>query len=231
VSLLCFAGCGEANAPAKPSLATARAPATDSTELDAHAHDMHHHAHANQAPPAEAPLSGESIYNATANFEDQHGTPLELTSLRGSAVLATMFYASCTSVCPLLISRLASIERALSPEARAHTQVLAITLDPARDTADALRRLAQRHGVDDARWHFVRTSKDSVREMAALLGIRYSFLPSGDISHSQVIALLDHSGTVVARLENATGDPAELITAIDRLSRAATMSPSAHAHR
>jgi hypothetical protein len=66
-----------------------------------------------------------------------------------------------------------------------------VSLDPARDNTSQLRQLAERHGITDPRWHIVRTEANTVREMAALLGIRYRQLPNGDISHSPTIVLLD----------------------------------------
>ena len=207
----------------RPSDATP-APAASEAPVSAHGdHAQHanHDHHVGQAVPAQAPLPGASIYHTTATFTDQHGKPLELASLRSSAVLATMFYASCTSVCPMLISQIARIDRELAPETRARTQVLLVSLDPARDSTEELQALAKRHGIADRRWHFVRTGDDSVREIAALLGIRYSTLPNGEFSHSPVIALLDREGVLVTRMENASGDPAQLVGAADKVARGA----------
>jgi protein SCO1/2 len=117
----------------------------------------------------------------------------------------------------MLVAQLARIESMLPNEARAHTQVLLVTLDPARDDSAKLKELAQRHGITHARWHFVRTEPDSVREIAAVLGIRYRKLPDGEISHSPVIALLDREGVVAARMENAADDPASLMAAVTKL--------------
>lgn len=224
-------GDDHANAASAAQLAAAAHPPAHAGPVHGAAHAPHceHHDHAAHVVPAQAPLASESIYHATARLRDQRGQPLELASLRGSVVLATMFYASCTSVCPMLISQLSHVDRALSPEARAQTQILAISLDPARDTSEKLRQLAARHGVEDERWHFVRTSEDSVRELAALLGVRYTVLPGGEISHSPIIALLDREGALVMRMENAGGDPAELIAALDRAVRVPMASASVHA--
>jgi protein SCO1/2 len=205
--------------PSAQSDHTHHAAQTPRDEHTGHDNPEGHQHHAGQVVPSATPLPGASIYNTTASFSDQDGKPLELASLRGSAVLATMFYASCTSVCPMLISQLARIDRALAPETRARTQLLLVTLDPARDSTEKLQDVAKRHGIDDPRWHLVRTDEDSVREIAALLGIRYSLLPDGEISHSPVIALLDRDGALVTRMENAGGDPAELATAADKAAR------------
>jgi protein SCO1/2 len=59
-----------------------------------------------------------------------------------------------------------------------------------------------------------------VRELAALLGVRYRQLPDGEISHSPVIVLLDQEGVVAQRMENAADDPAPLMAAVVHAQRA-----------
>lgn len=177
-------------------------------------HSMHDHAH--HMLQAAAPFATDSLYQTHVRLTDQDGRALDFASLRGSVVLATMFYASCTSVCPMLIAQLAHLVEKLPNEARAQTQVLLVSLDPARDNHDALKQLAQRHGISDPSWHFARTDTNNVREMAALLGVRYRQLPNGDFSHSPIIALLDRAGVIVGRMENAADDPAQLIAALNK---------------
>lgn len=178
------------------------------------------HDHSAHMLSAAAPLADRSLYHLQASFTDQDGRGLELASLRGSAVLAAMFYASCQSVCPMLIAQLARIDAMLPSDTRAHTQVLLVSLDPARDSTEKLKQLAQRHGITDPRWHIVRTQPESVRELAALLGVRYRQLPDGEISHSPVIGLLDREGVVAQRMENAADDPTQLTAAVTKLTQA-----------
>lgn len=211
-------------APAQPVSSTAQeAPREHTAAANTHAHDQHaEHDHSQHVMPAAAPLAADSIYHSQTQLTDQAGQPFELSSLRGSVVLATMFYASCTSVCPVLIAQLQRVMAALPSDARAHTHVLLVSLDPQRDNTQKLKELAERHNIADPHWHFLRTDSDGVREIAALLGIRYRALPNGDISHSQVIALLDQNGVVTQRMEDAAGDTTQLLAATIQAARAGT---------
>jgi protein SCO1/2 len=182
-------------------------------------HDHSQHDHSQHVLSAVEPLPSDSIYHTRAQLTDQAGQPFELSSLRGSAVLATMFYSSCTTVCPVLISQLKRIVEALPEDARAHTQVLLVSLDPARDSPEKLKELAERHNIADPRWHFVRADEHGVREISALLGIRYRQLPDGEISHSQLITLLDKNGAIQQRMQEAAGDPALLVAAATQAAR------------
>jgi protein SCO1/2 len=170
------------------------------------------------APTAAAPLAGESLYQLHAALTDQHGASLAFDAFRGQPVLMTMFYASCTSICPMLIGHLQRVEGLLPPAVREQTRVVLVSLDPERDTVAQLQALATRHGVDGKRWHFVRTPNSSVQEIAALLGVRYRRMPDGEISHSPVIALLNAEGIIASRVEAPLPEPKELATALQSLA-------------
>lgn len=66
------------------------------------------------------------------------GQPVSLASLRGKAVLVTFVYTHCIDICPLIVANLAAARRELGAEAR-HLQILAVTVDPRRDTPAAIR--------------------------------------------------------------------------------------------
>jgi protein SCO1 len=66
------------------------------------------------------------------------GGPVTLSSQRGKAVLVTFVYTHCPDVCPLIVSGLAAAQRELGARARQLT-ILAITVDPRRDTPAAIR--------------------------------------------------------------------------------------------
>lgn len=180
------------------------------------------HDHSKHVLPVAAALATDSIYHTRTPLTDQNGQAFELGSLKGSLVLATMFYASCTSVCPMLIAQLEHLVSALPSDVRAQTHVLLVSLDPPRDSPAKLTELAQRHQITDPHWHFARTESAGVREIAALLGVRYRQLPDDEISHSQVLVLLDRNGAIIERMEDASGDSAPLLAATVKAARTDT---------
>lgn len=152
-------------------------------------------------PAQPAPASGDSIYLLKGSFTDQEGRVVQLADWKGRPLLLSMFYASCPHACPLLISDIKRIERALPEKLRDELRVVLVTFDPGRDTEAALAELAQAHGVDTKRWSFLRTDPERVRELAAVLGIRYRFAKDGSIGHSSVITLLDEAGRIASRID------------------------------
>lgn len=177
----------------------------------------HHHKATEAAPPR-----GDSVYALSASLVDQRGERVGLDLFRGHPVLISMFYASCPDACPLLIADLQRIESELSPRVKADLRIVLVSLDPGRDTPEALRALARARHVDESRWRLLRAPDDTVREIAALLGIKYRRLPDGNFNHSSVITLLDREGVILARDEAVAG-PHE---ALMRRLRAAQPAPS-----
>ncbi len=66
------------------------------------------------------------------------GVPVTLSGLRGKAVLVTFVYTHCPDVCPLIVSSLAAAQHQLGSNGR-RLQILAVTIDPRRDTPPAIR--------------------------------------------------------------------------------------------
>jgi protein SCO1/2 len=74
------------------------------------------------------------------------GQPVSLAALRGKAVLVTFVYTQCPDVCPLIVSNLAAAQRGLGKEAR-HLRIIAVTVDPRRDTPAAIRTFLGARGA------------------------------------------------------------------------------------
>ena len=82
-------------------------------------------------------LTGASFGRDFA-LDDPAGRRHTLADFRGKAVILFFGYASCPDVCPTTLSRLAEAMKLLGPQA-ARVQVLFVTVDPERDTAERLR--------------------------------------------------------------------------------------------
>lgn len=81
-------------------------------------------------------LTGASFGRDFA-LDDTAGRRRTLADFRGKAVILFFGYASCPDVCPTTLIRLAEAMKLLGPQA-ARVQVLFVTVDPERDTAERL---------------------------------------------------------------------------------------------
>lgn len=148
---------------------------------------------------AAGPNTPTSIYNLEAPLRSQDGRAMGLDVFRGRPVLITMFYGSCPMACPLIIDTLRAVERDLGAQQRADLRVLMISIDPKRDTPQALAKLAKTRRIDTARWTLAQADEATVRKIAATLGIQYRELPGGEFSHASIITVLNEQGEIVVQ--------------------------------
>ncbi len=102
-------------------------------------------------------LTGTSLDKTPApdfTLTDQRGQSVQLSSLRGHAVVLTFIYTNCTDICPLIAEKLHSAYELLSPSQQQNVDMLAVTVDPARDDEAALQKFSETHSLaDTANWH------------------------------------------------------------------------------
>ena len=161
------------------------------------------------ATAAGADLPGDSVYQLQATLTDQHGRTVSWEGLRGQPQLVTMFYANCHVMCPLILQNAAAVQKQLPGPLRDRLGVAVITLDPERDTPEALAAVARDHRTPAA-WRYLRPEPGAVRPLASILDVRYRFREDGSINHTSVLVLLDADGRQLARSEVAgiAPDPA-----------------------
>ena len=157
------------------------------------------------APQKVTPLPANSIYQLSVPFTDQLGRTSKLEDWRGKPVMISMFYSSCQFVCPRIVEALKRTEEGLAIK----VPVLMVSFDPVRDDTAALKAMSEERHIDAKRWTLARTDARNVRKLAAMLGIQYRELPSGEFNHSSVIILLDAEGRVVGKTATlGEADPA-----------------------
>jgi len=160
-----------------------------------------------------------SIYDLSLALTDQDGRAFGLDVFRGQPVVISMFYASCPYACPTLISDIQRFERKLAPEVRGQVRVLLVSFDSERDTPEQLKKLAGERKVDLSRWKLAHASNEQVRELAAVLGLKYRRLEGGGFNHSSAIALLDAKGVIAERLEGLSQPVDSLVGRVQTLVR------------
>lgn len=154
--------------------------------------------------------SAASIYDLKITLQDQSTQSVPLSVFEGHPVIVSLFYGSCQYSCPLLMSAVQKVESTLSPAMKSKVRVLLISIDPVRDQPPQLAALAARYKLDLTRWKLATTSEDNVRDIAAVVGLKYRKLPGGDYNHSQVIAVLNDKGDIAARFEGPNPETAKI---------------------
>lgn len=151
---------------------------------------------------------------------DQTRRTVDLAELRGKVVLLTAVYASCPHTCPAILSQAKGALAEIAPEDRDDLRVVAVTLDPEKDSPEVLAELAGMHGLDPALYHLVTGESSEVEGILDKMGITRRRDPeTGVIDHANLFLLLDREGKIAFRL--GLGDRQErwLVTALRILLR------------
>jgi len=152
-----------------------------------------------------AKLTGTDLGKTPApdfTLTDQHGETVRLSQFRGKAVILTFIYTSCPDVCPIIAENLRVANDRLSPKARQKVALLAVTVDPTRDTQAALLNFSQEHGLANApNWYALRGTEAQLAPVWHAYGIDPgAMIPSPlasrpyTLAHSDAIYLIDPQG-------------------------------------
>ncbi len=97
---------------------------------------QHYDATAVLSPPTPAP---------PLKLRNYLGQQVDLSSYRGKAVLVTFLYTNCPDVCPLITSNLGVAQNLMGAKTASKLQIIAVSVDPTRDTRKAVARFLARH--------------------------------------------------------------------------------------
>lgn len=149
----------------------------------------------------------------------QDGRRLSLDELRGKVVVATFIYTSCADACPLLTAKMAALQNDLGRDFGPKVFFVSISVDPERDTPEALTRYAQAHGANLAGWAFLTGTPDEIRTVARQYGIYTKKHAAGDVDHTFLTSLVDQRGTLRVQYMGVRFDPDELLRDLQSLLR------------
>lgn len=140
----------------------------------------------------------------------QDGARVGLADLRGKVAVVTFIYATCADTCPLLTAKLVGIQRRLGVEG-GRVRFVAITVDPAKDTPEALRRYADGHGAKAPGWMFLTGRADEIGEVARRYGIYARRKPAGDVDHTFLTSIIDPEGVLRVQYQGVRFDAGEFL--------------------
>lgn len=166
------------------------------------------------AAVAAAPLSGRSIYQLDATWTTDGGRPFHLAELRGRPVVMAMFFTSCGYACPRIVAAMVRMRRALPAAVRSTAMFVLVSFDTGRDTVPVLRAYREQHRLDAVNWVLLRGAPGDVRELAAVLGVKYQKEAGGMFNHSNLITILNSQGEIAHQRAGLEGGLSEAEHAI-----------------
>jgi|SRR5579871_287693 len=158
------------------------------------------------------------VYGQVPEFHlmSQTGEPFDRQSLAGKIWVADFIFTNCTSSCPRMSKQMTRVQTAVSefPDVR----LVSFSVDPQRDTPEALAAYARRYRAETGRWFFLtgdQKTLDALDRRAFMLGN-----VDGSLEHSTRFVLVDRQGKIRGYYGAAEDDPTPgLIVDIRRLER------------
>ena len=103
---------------------------------------------------------------------DQNGNKQRFYSdvLKGRVVLISFIFTNCEFACPMLAQRLKQTRSLMVPAIKDDVWFVSISVDPERDTPEAMKLFAERQGVDESRWIFLTGDSQNINTIIRKLG-------------------------------------------------------------
>ena len=138
-----------------------------------------------------------------ADFElvDQTGARVTRADLLGRPLIVDFVFTTCSGPCPAMSAGMAELQQALGD---ARVTLVSVSVDPERDTPEALAGYAEALGAVPGRWRFLTGDEDQIVTLATSLhlGVARANPAQGEVrlgeqvTHSTKFVVLDAEGVV-----------------------------------
>lgn len=168
-------------------------------------------------PPGK--YSDKSIYSLKAEWTADVGKTVRLDALRGRPQVVALFFTNCQHSCPLIVADMKRVEKSLPAKARGKVDFLLVSIDPQRDTVEALRAFREKYRLGLAHWSLLRGEPKDVQALAALLGFNYSPGSNTQFAHSLLLTVLNPAGEIVYQQAGLGGDVSGLVGTLVKVAK------------
>ena len=163
------------------------------------------------------------VQGAAADFtatDVADGKQVALQNLQGKIVLMTWYYTHCTNECPLTMYRFEQMQNQLTRDRLFGGRVVlvAMTLDPARDTPSVILQYSRHFHANYRGWYFLRANVGKTDRILKSWGVEVK--PSTNkefIEHTTKTVLIDQSGNIRATFPTANLNPSAVVADIRNL--------------
>lgn len=171
-----------------------------------------------QASRAELPFPAVNLRSALVmpafTLTNQDGHAVSLSHFKGRVVLVTAVYSTCTTTCPMMLTKVRTVLDELTPAERDDMAVVAFSLNPETDTRELRAMTAKIYGMK-SQFHFVNGVPSEMNALLDKLSVaRTRDAKSGEIMHSNLFFLLDREGRIAYRLSLSQNESSWLISAL-----------------
>lgn len=126
--------------------------------------------------------------------------PVSLNDYKDKVVLLTSIYTSCSDTCPMILDQAKNVLDELEESEREDIILMAITMQPEKDTPELLNRVAGYYRLDQYNYEMLTGNPEDVHRVLDYIGIaRKTDEVTGEISHVNLFLLIGRDGKIAFR--------------------------------
>jgi|SRR6516164_5443199 len=139
----------------------------------------------------------------------QDGGEVKLADLRGKVVAVTFIFTRCTDTCPVLTPMMSFVQDRLGSDFGTKIAFVSITVDPERDTPQALKEYGEAFGANFTGWFFLTGSSSAIAAVARRYGVFAAKAENGNVDHTFLTSIIDRRGVLRVQYLGVRFDPEE----------------------
>lgn len=149
----------------------------------------------------------DTLWHTVQNISltNQLGDSVSLDDINGSIIIADFFFTRCPSICPTLTKNMKELQNAMKMKNyrrridSSYVRFLSFTVDPERDSAEVLKRYADKFGVNHDTWWFLTGDRKKIYDFAfneLKIGLQDGEGVDSNFIHTEKFVLIDKYRTV-----------------------------------
>jgi protein SCO1/2 len=149
-------------------------------------------------------------------LRDQDGRMVRLAAAHGSFTVVAFLYTHCPDVCPLIADHLNEAARELAARGQP-IRILAVSVDPQRDTPAAVRRFVRAHRLVP-RFRYLRGSEAELKPVWRAYHVAVDPTNGSALDHSAFEILVDRAG-IERVYYTSTVSSADVVHDVEQLAK------------
>ncbi|MFN5182946.1 MAG: SCO family protein [Bacteroidota bacterium] len=141
----------------------------------------------------------DTIYHTIPDFSftNQFGEKISNESTKGKIYIADFFFATCTSICPIMSKDMGLVQNAFANDK--DVLILSHTVNPMHDTVEVLYEYGKKFGAIKGKWHLLTGEKKKIYDLAKNGYLVNALQDDGSAEgflHSELFMLIDKQSRI-----------------------------------
>jgi protein SCO1/2 len=148
----------------------------------------------------------DTVWHQVENISltNQLGNQVALSDVKGKIIVADFFFTRCPTICPALTKNMKKIQDALKKNVSklddsSFVHFMSFTIDPERDTVEAIKKYADKYGVNPDYWWILTGEKKKIYDFVIneiKLPVEDGGIVDSSFIHTSRFVLLDRDRVV-----------------------------------